>query len=493
MVAQNIYTASGPITRRQLFALQWRLWVKLSSHWLVLFLFAIAGGYGLYQGYSDKKEKFKTIQAFRQEKDSLLQEMITGITADTLTEKGKAGYQKSSVINSALWNTRLPSYKLPVSTALYCVGQSDVFTYYYLFAAENFEMQLLKQTETTNPIRALAGHFDVSFWVIYLLPLFILLFSFNALSAEREAGNWRLIAAQGITPKAWLQSKLLVVATECLFLLFEILIGGTVINAVIFQQLPDWSDGLFFLSAIVYLFFWLALFYFISSLHHTTAWNALAGGVAWIGVCLVLPIGISKAAEIFIPVDNTVVSTLSRRPQNPRIESDKVFAAGIIKKLGQKEPRYANANVDTARPALLLHTYHAWHRLLHVERWPQLQQYYTTIENRQQVTDGSSILNPAGSTDGVFTALADNDAVAFHHFTNQTEQLHTALDDVMYPALFADKGVTQYEYSHLPQFHYQRNSAPASLPSYLLLMTAAGIVLGRAANHRLKKITDENR
>lgn len=473
-----------PISFIQLTNLQAVQFFKRHSNSLVLIIFFIAGGYALYQGYADKVRKTDTIQAFRQEKDSLFQDMKQGINADTATKEGKAKYSKSAAVGSGLWNTRLPSYKLPVSTAVYNIGQSDVFTYYYLFSAENFEMQLLKQTEISNPLRALAGHFDTSFWIVYLLPLMILLLSFNALSSERDNNNWRLISSQGIMEKSWLQSKFFVIAILCLFFLLIIAIIGTILNVLTFQQAPAWSDVLFFATAVVYLFFWLSLFYFINSLRKPTTYNALVSGIAWIGICLVVPVAVSKLAEIVIPVDNTEISTFSRRPQNPKIEDDKAFAASLIKQFATQFPHYATANTDTTSPAFILRTYHAWHTVLTKRRWPVVLQYFDNIERRQQVTNWSTVLNPASSTDGFLTELADNDAAAYHRFTEQTKGLHEGLHTAFYPALFKGGALSKKEYSRLPEFSYRRSAIPFSLIGYavLLLLLSACLCVKTISN-----------
>lgn len=474
----------------QLTNLQAVQFFKRRSNWMVLIIFLIAGGYGLYQGYADKLRKISTIQAFRAEKDSLLQDVKAGIVADTSTKEGKAKYSQSAILRSGLWNTRLPSYKLPVSTAVYNIGQGDVFTYYYLFSAENFEMQLLKQTEISNPLRALAGHFDTSFWIVYLLPLMILLLTFNALSSERDNNNWRLISSQGITEKSWLQSRFFVVAVLCLSLLLLIAACGGILNAATFKQEPSISDVLFFVTAIIYLFFWLALFYFINSLRKPTTYNALVSGIAWIGICLVMPVAVSKLAEIVIPVDNSEISTFSRRPQNPKIEDDKAFAASLIKDFATQFPAYKNANTDTTSPAFIMRTYHAWHAVLTKKRWPVVLQYFDDIERRQQLTNWSTVLNPASSTDGFLTALADNDAAAYHHFTVQTKSLHESLDAAFYPALFNGKAFSKKEYDSLPQFHYRRSAIPRSLIGYAVLLLALSFLLGLKAGKNLTILSD---
>ncbi len=463
---------------------------KQVSNWLLIIIFLVAGYYALYQGYAEKQKKWETVQAFRNEKDSILHGMKMGLLADTTKPDGKEKFSKSSGLFSGLWYTRLPSYKTPVSTSIFNIGQSDVFTYYYLFAAENFEMQLFKQTEITNPLRALAGHFDVSFWIVYLLPLLVLLWTFNVLSSERDNGNWRLIASQGIGEKGWLQSKILIVAALVIAILFAIGVTGMIINFVQFKQPPSISDLLFISTAVIYIFFWLLLFYFINSLRKPTTYNALVSGIAWIGICLVLPVVVSKVAESIAPLDNTEISTYSRRPQNPQIEDSKAFAANMIQNFALQQTGLKSVDTDSTKPAFMLRTYQAYHWLLTKERWPQVQQYFSGVEKRQKLTNWSVLINPASSTDGFLTAMADNDAAAYHHFVEQTRQLHQGLQGAFYPALFGADALTIDNYNMIPDFQYQPNNLPLSLCYYFIIVSLLAVVLFVSGNRHLKRSMD---
>ncbi len=465
----------------------WQLTKKKSTWWLIA-IFFLSGCYGLYQGFAAKEKQVQTITAFRQEQDSLLLGIKTGFNADTLTKEGKAAYRNASEVFSAAWNISLPVYKLPVSTSLYNIGQSDVFTYYYSIKVESFIMQLFKQTEISNPLRSLAGHFDTTFWIIYLLPLLALLLSFNTLSAELDNGNWRLIYSQGITPGNWLRSKLALTGIILCMLLLIIAIAGSIINYYFFKQSPGCRDILFFSSAILYLLFWLAILYLVNAFGRTTGFNAMAGGMAWIGICLLLPAIVSKTATLCVPADNTLISTFSRRPQNPEIEKSDAFARGLITKFSMQQPAYAQADTNSKKPLFRLRAYHAFHSILHEERWPKVQSYFRSVERRQDITNYSSILNPAGSIDGLLTSLAANDAAGNHAFVNEALSFHQRMQQVLYPHIFFDTPLNRKDYEQLPVF----TGSPASIPPAIIwvcfFISIAILAIKKVADNKLKKI-----
>ncbi len=88
------------------------------------------------------------------------------------------------------------------------IGQGDLFSNYkkiVLYFNDSYER---KSQELASPVEQFFGRLDVAFVWTYLLPLIILLCSFNTLSLERETGRLRLIAAQPIQLSKWLLIKI---------------------------------------------------------------------------------------------------------------------------------------------------------------------------------------------------------------------------------------------------------------------------------------------
>ncbi|NJL76510.1 MAG: ABC transporter permease [Saprospiraceae bacterium] len=103
----------------------------------------------------------------------------------------------------------------PAPLALIATGQSDIFTHYVQPSIYGDEFAL-KLTELSSPVQLLFGSFDLSFVLIYLLPLIVIAFTYDLLSSERENGSLRLLAAQPLSIFAWLSQKALI-----RFFLFE--------------------------------------------------------------------------------------------------------------------------------------------------------------------------------------------------------------------------------------------------------------------------------
>jgi ABC-2 type transport system permease protein len=450
------------------FKMHYWLFKKQRVNILLLIVFLLAGMYGLYQGFSFKKKQLQTIDAFRSEKLNALQELKMGITADTTKPEGKAAYNKATGTISSNWYIVLPAYKPPVSTAIFNIGQADIFPYYYTIKNESFFMQLFKQGEIANPLRSLAGHFDISFWIIYLLPLLIVVLCFNTLSAESDNGNWKLISSQGISARQWVLSKCLLVGLIAAVMVICIFIVGLLIMAGI------------------YLIFWLSVVYAINAYAKNSSSAALFGGISWIAICFIIPTLVTAIAEKTIPVNNTLVSRMSRRPQGSKFE-DTTFGKQMIAQLGTVRPQYRNATLSPQSPAFGFAIYMSYHELMDDTNKIAVQNYFRRIELRQQVTNTTSFVNPAAGIDGMFAHLTANDALANHDFIWQAKELHQALHDAYFPSLFFERQLGKDDYERLPLFRYQPVGISATniLATMELLLSAAFIFL--ISNRNLKK------
>ena len=444
------------VTYGQQFKMHYWYFKQSKVNWLLILAFMAMGCYGLWQGYNTKQKQIETIQAFQKEKLDAFNSGKAGMYADTLTESGKKKYKESSNIFEASWILNLPVCKYPSNTSIFNIGQSDVYPYYYNFRAESFIMQLFKQTEITNPLRSISGHFDITFWIIYLLPLLLMLLTFNTLSSEKDNGNWKLIISQGITAKKWLFTKFIMAGVMIGLMMMLFFVSGMVLNSICFKQSPGLNEVLFILGAVVYIFFWAALFCFTNSLGKTTGYNALVSGICWVLVCLLMPAIVSKIAESAIAVDNSKISTFSRRPQDRRMDDSSHFSASLIDSFAKLEPAYKNADTISSKPAFTLRVFYSLHSILHNQRWPLVVQYHQAVEKRQAFTNQSIIINPAAGIDGFLANLSGNDVYSNVGFVNQALVFHKQLQNAYYPPLFEDRSFMKSDYEKIPVFKYKQ-------------------------------------
>ena len=193
-----------------LFRSQWLLVLCIST--TLLFTFAAFNG---------NKNVEKRLNDISKVTEGLQIQDSTMLLTLTKIEKGEA-------VDGPNW--RLPSDPMtigyrhprlaimdPSEFSFIATGQSDMYTHFKspTVYGNNFA---LDYSEMINPVQLLFGNFDLSFVIIYILPLLIISFTFNILSKEKELGTLRLLSAQPLSMINWLLQK-----TGIRFLIFNLI------------------------------------------------------------------------------------------------------------------------------------------------------------------------------------------------------------------------------------------------------------------------------
>lgn len=169
------------------------------------------------------------------------------------------------------------------------IGQKDNFPFYHE-VSNNYrigDIYSVSSTDIQNPVKLMAGNFDLSFVIIYLFPLFIIALGYNVLSGEKENSTFTLLRVQGEVRRI-LRHKLAFQATLLIALSLVINLLAFAMNGISFRdntlQMLSWM-----LITVLYIIFWFSLVYFIASLNRSSTTNALVLGGLWIVLLLLVP------------------------------------------------------------------------------------------------------------------------------------------------------------------------------------------------------------
>jgi ABC-2 type transport system permease protein len=175
----------------------------------------------------------------------------------------------------------------PAPLAIAATGQSDLMPYYYKLTLSK-RQALFHSEELENPQILFNGSFDVSFVIIFLLPLLIIGLTYNVVSSEREQGTLALVLAETtaferIIRTRYLFRYLLFNTAFTAFLSLGLLLFGVKIGEAV-------ADFLYLIGIVwAYSAFWFGLSYFINSLGKNSGYNAATLMGVWLGLVLLVP------------------------------------------------------------------------------------------------------------------------------------------------------------------------------------------------------------
>ena len=243
------------------------------------------------------------------------------------------------------WGLRGYAYKNPLPAGVFCIGQSDLFPYYSMLVGVD-KQYLLIEEEVQNPLNQFVGKLDLSFFVVYLLPVFIILLGFDLISSEKELGILRLLQTQGV-------SLLIISATKISlrFLLIEIttilsiLFWSFVFESRLFslENLPVMMALLTMVS--LYILFWCVLAFLVSSFGRNSVVNGMILITCWILFLFVIPTSLNTLAQRYYPVPSRNEQVLLNRQKENEIESQ---GSALLEKYLKDHPEHQKKHADTS-------------------------------------------------------------------------------------------------------------------------------------------------
>lgn len=164
-----------------------------------------------------------------------------------------------------------------------------------------------------NPLAPAGGLFDLAFVVVWLLPLTIAAAAHGVVSADRQEGTWRLVAATTAAPGRVLAARLawpvgLLTVVTIAAGTATVLLAAPIIGFDGWLRLLAWSA-----LVAVYAFFWALTMGSVTTRSSTAAASLTIAGLLWIGLTWVVPGVVDAIAAASEPPPNRVAAHVAAR------------------------------------------------------------------------------------------------------------------------------------------------------------------------------------
>lgn len=440
-----------------------REWKQLTRNYgqlLIIALFLGAALYSIHYGNAVIDQQERTVQYILERNATEQQELIKGLDADTTTPAGMAAWINASYPSRVRFFLTYYAIDAPSRFARLSIGQRDVHAFYLPLNGQNLYLQLFK-SEIANPRKLLAGNFDLSFVVIYLLPLLIISFSYHLLSDEQEKGTLPLLRIQPVPLYR-------VIIAKGLFW-FGITIALLALVSVIafaWSGIPGTaaaSMGWWLLITASYTACWFSLLLLVNAFKRSSAFNALCSLGAWLLFLVVTPALLNLSFTDERQADPTKLTDYIRRQQG--LGESRQEKVAILQRFYQLYPQYRNEDTVAATRFLEFQAYSAYVTLTDVAAKPAIDAYYQQVWNRQQKIGAFDLVNPAVNTQGLLNVLAHSGLEDAFAFRESNEAFHKELCHFCYVPLFAGRMMTKDDFRHIPIY---KPSPPVAVAGNLL-------------------------
>ena len=258
-----------------------------------------------------------------------------------------------------------------------------------LYRLSALGIEVHSSQQSTNRLFSLFTVPDMLFVIRVLLACIAVLFSFDAISGEKEQGTLKLMLASGARRAEILSAKLLG-RFVLVFVPFAILFLG---GAVIVSLLPDVTAGPRFWGGIalmgaasaVYVMTWIALGAFVSALVERSAIAMVIGLAFWVTFVFVIPnMGVTVAQSVrdIPPTDRVEMENRLAAVQSIYETLQRARQTGDQRDFGRIMTRIREANSH------------------------QFEQYMPKLNDLTALTKGVVRLSPAGALELFMTEIA---------------------------------------------------------------------------------------
>ncbi|MEM1094099.1 MAG: DUF3526 domain-containing protein [Bacteroidota bacterium] len=370
----------------------------------------------------------------------------------------------------------------PGPLAAFAVGQNDLFPP-ALRVSVGGARSLGYTATLESPFKLLVGHFDLTFFFLFLYPLLIIALLFGLTTSEREGGMLRMLLAQPIRLTTLVTGKLLLRG----MLLVGCVVLGTALVMGVFADPANsaaWARWLLWVvAALAYGAFWIGLAVFVDSRVERSATSVLVLAVCWLVLAVIVPSTLAVVASSVYPVPSRMEYISAMRTESNVAQQQ---GASSLAAFFEDHPEIAPVSDDDTNFAML--------RVVRSERVaeaiaPIEARFEAQKAQQQRLIRALGYLSPTVLTQQAFLEIAGTGHTRHTAFMTSVHAFHDDWKAHFVPMLFANTPLRPADYDTLPAFGFAEptlGASAASLAAPLLLMLTLGLLLGGAGYRRYR-------
>jgi ABC-2 type transport system permease protein len=420
-------------------------------------LFAVIIGYGVYNGASWAQFQRATLDAAANEERERYAQARREITEIETSGKAVSSFTDPRLASVASGRIGMRYAQLPPAPlAALSVGQSDLYPYYFKVSRQS-KQHFTTNDEIENPTNLLAGRFDLAFVIIYLFPLLILALSYNLISAEREQGTLAMMMSQPVALRSFVAGKVGLRAIVLLLLAIGFSLAGVLLGGVKLAAEGAWWRLLFWIGIVAaYGAFWFALAVAVNAFGKSSATNALALAGLWLVFVLLIPSMLNVAVTSIYPVPSRVEMI-----QATRRASAEATAKGsqLLAKYFEDHPELtAGGKLDpTDFYTRSIATQEETERLAQ----PVIDHFDRQVIGQQSMIDRFRFLSPAIVTQAALNDVAGTGVARYRYFLTLVDDFHQTWKSYFNPRIVQKLKLGANDYDHLPNFTFREEPSGA--------------------------------
>jgi ABC-2 type transport system permease protein len=343
-------------------------------------------------------------------------------------------FQEDETVGRACYYLSTPTAHEPLPEAALSLGQRDLHSYHQVVRLRTLYAHLF-DSGFSNPSQAAAGHFDLAFVLVFLLPLIVIAVTFDVLSADGERRTLPLLRAGDLGLGSLVGGRL-AVRFGLLGSLSAVLVLASLAgcHAATEAYLP-WV-----IATLSYLLFWFGLVGLVCS----RGWNSARNAGALLGIWTVLTILGPALLNLTSPREATKngasITIRARQVVNDGWDLDKEKTARAAE---EADPRYKMAPV--VQENFSWSWYFAMHDAGDAAVEEMADSYFNGLLENYQRSFDYSILFPPVRLQLLFDEFSATDLLTHLEYYRFVKQSRENMRDDFLPRVFAEETLSKKE------------------------------------------------
>ncbi|WP_395375726.1 DUF3526 domain-containing protein [Marinicella sp. W31] len=339
------------------------------------------------------------------------------------------------------------TYDPPTPFAFVAMGQRDARPWKHRIRMLALEGQIYER-DVNNPVVALIGRFDFSFFSAFVLPLILIVILHDIRSSERRERRFHLLLATvGTAKRLWI-TRTSVRALSLYIAVIIPLIAGSIINSVSVDVI---FKACFFLA--LYFVFWTVISSWFASWNKSSS-VILASLIGfWSLVAVIVPTAGRMAIDEFVTVPaGSDILMLQRETVNdawdkPKKETMRAFL--------EHYPEWSE--FSEIKNPFEWKWYYAFQQVGDQTAEKLSQAYREGRLERDRLAGHMALFAPPALLERSLQYLANTDTRSSLAYEEQVREFHAQLRQFYYPKLFQEQPFDSDQLTKLPVFLSEQN------------------------------------
>lgn len=346
---------------------------------------------------------------------------------------------------AAYYNFHL-TYDLPSNFAFAAIGMRDIQPWKHRIRMLALEGQIYER-DVGNPVTALIGRFDFSFFVAFIIPIILIILLHDLRAREIIAGRQYLLEAtvrQALS--FWFIRACVPSCAIFLCLILPLIVAG------IIAATPLATLFLASLSVFLYIFFWTFLCFFISLWRKSDSVILMTLLTIWILTSVVLPVAARIIIDRLVPVPSGAdILLLQREAVNDAWDLPREVTMNAF---FERHPQWSD--YQPIKNSFEWQWYYAFQQVGDQKTENLSTDYKDGRLKRDCLAAWISWLLPASFIERRLQSLANTNLASSIAYEKNIRDYHAALRNFYYPRLFRNESFDKNQLKNLPTYSSNR-------------------------------------